>query len=144
MLLIYPAIIHEDPDGFWVELPDLAGCQSQGDDMQELLANAGEALEAYALYQLENNAVLPHPCNPIDIHLEDSNSFVSLIQANVDLAKNTKSVKKTLTIPKWLNDRAIAAKNKFFRSFAAGVIKRIKNRIIKIFEVANCDLKRSR
>lgn len=126
MLLIYPAIIHEDPDGFWVEFPDLAGCQSQGDDMQELLANAGEALEAYALYQLENNAALPHPCNPVDIHLEDSNSFVSLIQANVDLAKNTKSVKKTLTIPKWLNDRAIAAKINFSGVLQQALLKELK------------------
>lgn len=126
MLLIYPAIIHEDHDGFWVEFPDLAGCQSQGDDMQELLANAGEALEAYALYQLENNVALPKPCNPVDIHLEDNNSFVSLIQAKVDLAKNTKSVKKTLTIPKWLNDRAIAAKINFSGVLQQALLKELK------------------
>ena len=49
MLLIYPAIIHEDDDGLWLEFPDLEGCQTQGDTQQELLANAAEALEGYAL-----------------------------------------------------------------------------------------------
>ena len=34
MLLIYPAIIHEDDDGLWLEFPDLEGCQTQGDTQQ--------------------------------------------------------------------------------------------------------------
>ena len=29
MLLIYPAIIHEDDDGLWLEFPDLEGCHSR-------------------------------------------------------------------------------------------------------------------
>ena len=37
----------------------------------------------------------------------DKNAFATLIQSDVDLAKNTKSVKKTLTIPAWLNQRAL-------------------------------------
>ena len=38
----------------------------------------------------------------------DKNAFPSLIESNIDLAKNTKSVKKTLTIRVWLNERALA------------------------------------
>ena len=30
------------------------------------------------------------------------------MQTDIDLAQNSKSVKKTLTIPAWLNDRALA------------------------------------
>lgn len=110
MLLIYPAIIHEDDDGLWLEFPDLKGCQTQGDTQQELLANAAEALEGYALCLLENGQKLPSASNPTKIRLEDENSFISLIQTNVDLSKHTKSVKKTLTIPAWLNERALAEK----------------------------------
>ena len=42
-----------------------------------------------------------------DIKGLDTNAFATLIQSDVDLAKNTKSVKKTLTIPAWLNQRAL-------------------------------------
>ena len=95
MLLIYPAVIHEDQDGYWAEFPDLEGCQTQADTQAELLSYAAEALEVYALYLLENGKSLPAPTNPINVKLPDKNSFVSLIQTDVDLAKNTKSVKKT-------------------------------------------------
>ena len=35
-------------------------------------------------------------------------TYPTLVQTDIDLAKNSKSVKKTLTIPAWLNDRALA------------------------------------
>lgn len=107
MILIYPAVIHEDADGLWIEFPDLTGCQSQGDTLEEILANAAEALECYALGIMESGGKLPAPSQPSRIKTEE-NSFTTLVKADIDLAKNTRSVKKTLTIPAWLNDRAVA------------------------------------
>lgn len=41
-------ILHEDEDGgYWVEVPSLPGCISQGDTKEEALANIKEAIEAY-------------------------------------------------------------------------------------------------
>ena len=41
----YAAIIHEDPEGgFWAEVPALPGCYSQGETMDELMANVREAI----------------------------------------------------------------------------------------------------
>ena len=108
MVVIYPAVIHDDDDGLWSEFPDLEGCQSQGDSIEEILANSAEALECFALGLLENGKKLPVPSSPTRIATEDG-SFVTLIKADVDLAKNTRSVKKTLTIPAWLNERAVAS-----------------------------------
>lgn len=106
MNFVYPAIIHNDEDGFWLEFPDLVGCSTQADTLAELLENAKEALEVHALGLLEYGEVLPSPSNPATIELE-ANTFTSLISTNVDLAKNTKSVRKSLTIPVWLNDKAL-------------------------------------
>jgi predicted RNase H-like HicB family nuclease len=40
-------VVHEAEDGgFWAEVPALPGCVSQGDTMDELLANIGEAVQA--------------------------------------------------------------------------------------------------
>ena len=108
------------------EFPDLEGCQTQGDTQQELLANAAEALEGYALCLLENGQKLPSASNPTKIRLEDENSFISLIQTNVDLSKHTKSVKKTLTIPAWLNERALAEKINFSSVLQNALLKELK------------------
>lgn len=40
------AIVHEaEEGGFWAEVPAIPGCASQGDTLDELLANLREAIE---------------------------------------------------------------------------------------------------
>jgi predicted RNase H-like HicB family nuclease len=42
----YAVVIHEDPaGGYWAEVPALPGCYSQGDTIDELLANVREAAQ---------------------------------------------------------------------------------------------------
>jgi predicted RNase H-like HicB family nuclease len=41
----YAVVIHEDAEGgFWAEVPALPGCYSQGESMDELMANVREAI----------------------------------------------------------------------------------------------------
>lgn len=41
----YTVVIHEEPTGgFWGEVPALPGCYSQGETIDELLANLREAI----------------------------------------------------------------------------------------------------
>jgi predicted RNase H-like HicB family nuclease len=41
-------VVHEaEEGGFWVEAPALPGCVSQGETMDELLANVHRAIEAW-------------------------------------------------------------------------------------------------
>ena len=54
MKFIYPAIIHDDADGFWAEFPDLAYTSSTGATLTELVTNAQEAMELYILGALED------------------------------------------------------------------------------------------
>jgi predicted RNase H-like HicB family nuclease len=40
------AIVHEaEEGGYWAEVPAIPGCATQGDTMDELLANLHEAIE---------------------------------------------------------------------------------------------------
>ena len=40
------AIIHEELEGgFWAEVPAIPGCMTQGETMEELMANLREAIE---------------------------------------------------------------------------------------------------
>ena len=41
-------VVHEAKEGgFWAEVPALPGCASQGETMDELLANTREAIQAW-------------------------------------------------------------------------------------------------
>ncbi|MEM8717897.1 MAG: type II toxin-antitoxin system HicB family antitoxin [Cyanobacteria bacterium P01_G01_bin.39] len=40
-------IIEEDQDGFYAYYPQLEGCQSQGDSLEEVTKNIHEAVELY-------------------------------------------------------------------------------------------------
>ncbi len=40
-------IIEEDEDGFYAYCPELKGCQSQGDTLEEVQNNIQEAVELY-------------------------------------------------------------------------------------------------
>ena len=41
-------VVHEAQEGgFWAEVPALPGCVSQGETMDELLANMREAIQAW-------------------------------------------------------------------------------------------------
>lgn len=107
MLFLYPAVFHKDNDAYWVEFPDLEGCQSFGDTLTETMAGAQEALEAYILTILEEGKELARPGDILDCPVPDD-GFVSLVSCNIDPYKDNRAVKKTLTIPAWLNDRAVS------------------------------------
>lgn len=103
MKLIYPAVFHQEDNAYWVEFPDLEGCNSFGDTLEETLTNAREALEGYSISLIEHKEKLP---TPSDIgSLKTSDGFVSLVDIDLSAYFNQKkAVKKTLTIPEWLNE----------------------------------------
>ena len=107
MNLIYPAVFHKEDGSFWVEFPDLEGCQSFGDTLHEALFNAKEALEGYAITLLEQGKKLPSPSDISLLQYEDD-GFLSLVECDLtNKFTSHRAVKKTLTIPAWLNDIAV-------------------------------------
>ena len=105
---IYPAVFHYADDGISVEFPDLPGCLTCGDTTEEALLMAKEALELH-LYSLEQDSdAIPAPSELINIKLK-SNEQLILIDIFMPAVRNeqeNRAIKKTLTIPKWLNDVA--------------------------------------
>lgn len=106
LLKIYPAVFHKEDGSYWAEFPDLPGCQSVGDTLEEITLSASEALGLY-LYSLKEDGIVPSPASDIENIKHDKGSFVSLVSCNLEqYEKRTKSIKKTLTIPEWLNEEA--------------------------------------
>ena len=129
MKLIYPAIFHEDEDGIWVEFPDLEGCQTCGDTIEEVLDYAKEALEGYCMVVLERDHLLPKPSNIRKID-PGENAFVSLVET--DLPGNfaeQKSVEKTLTIPEWMDEYVVKHGLNLSAILQEGILTGIQNRV---------------
>lgn len=111
MKLVYPAIFipYEDgTGGYAVEFPDLPGCVTGGDDMAEALFMAEDAASGWVLTELEDGKQAP-AVTPYQNVAAEAGQIVSLIALDMDAyaAKyGTKAVKKTLTIPAWLNTYA--------------------------------------
>lgn len=124
MMFVYPAIFHQEDNSYWVEFPDLPGCQSFGDTLSETMAEAQEALAAYVLTLLEQGKPLTQPSDIEAIVPEDG--FTSLVACTIDQYKETRAVKKTLTIPSWLNDRATAMGVNFSQVLQEALITKIQ------------------
>mgnify|MGYP002624316466 CR=1 FL=1 len=105
MKAAYPAIIHEEDGGYWVEFPDLDGCFSDGESLPEAIGNASDALGGYLCSMMDRGLTIPEATDAKSI--DGGNDLVTLIVTDpLSYKRNTKAVKKTLTIPEWLNEEA--------------------------------------
>lgn len=107
--LFYPAIFHKaDEGGFWITFPDIPECMTQGDDMQQAYEMAVDALGLAITSREEEKLEVPTPSEPYKIATADD-EFCVVIEFDMLAYKkrtNSKAVKKTLTIPEWLNEEA--------------------------------------
>jgi predicted RNase H-like HicB family nuclease len=112
MKYAYPAIIKplaDDESGYDVYVPDLPGCRTCGDTLVESLEMAEDAVSVW-LWEAEiSNMEIPLPSAALAVDLPQ---FVSFIKADTDAYRrqmDNRAVKKTLSIPAWLNRQAEAA-----------------------------------
>ena len=124
MLFVYPAIFHKEEDAYWVEFPDLEGCHTYGSSINETMAAAQEALAAYLLTLLEHGDNIASPSDISVIHTDDG--FSTLVSCDINQYKDAKAVKKTLTIPSWLNDRAISMGINFSQVLQEALLSKIQ------------------
>lgn len=118
MAIIYPAIFSHEDGAYIVRFPDLDGCFTYGETMQEAFFNAKEALSGYSASVLERGIGLPAP-SPLDKIETSGDSIVQLVDAKPAYSKA--AVKKTLTIPAWLNKRAEEAHAPYSRILQEGL-----------------------
>lgn len=107
----FPAIFDPGDDknsGYTVTFPDLPGCITEGSNVQEAMRMAKDVLEGFLYGMEEDGEHIPKPSSPEKINVPKG-GFVAVIEAWTDYIRDemeNRAVKKTLTIPKWLNDAA--------------------------------------
>ena len=109
----YPAIFEYDEkeEVYIVNFPDLDGCFTDGKTIKEATENAVDALSLMLWHLEEEKRTIPQATEPYSLKIKIAGkSFISMVQADTKEYKrkmNKKTVKKTLTIPEWLNTLAI-------------------------------------
>ncbi|MGP1471676.1 MAG: type II toxin-antitoxin system HicB family antitoxin [Schwartzia sp. (in: firmicutes)] len=105
-IVFYPAIFQVETQGYSVFIPDIPGCMTQGDTMEEALAMAQEAIGL----MLEGVAPADYPAASLPQALAlEKDQFALMVPFDklaYDKKYNKKSVKKTLSLPKWLDTLA--------------------------------------
>ncbi len=125
MKIAYPAIIHEEEGAFWVEFPDLEGCFSDGNSVADAISNASDALGGYVCSLMDSDLPVPDASDIKEIVAEDG--FTTMVISDpLAYKKNTKSVKKTLSIPEWLNIEAEKRHINFSSVLQQALIARIE------------------
>ena len=123
---VYPAqFVNEDNGTISVYFPDLDGCHTYDDNIEGASLMAKDALEGYIEVTLEMGKELPKPSNIKEITVDDG--FVMMVVADVlNMPEENKPVKKTLSIPKWLDREATNAHLNFSGVLRDALIDQLK------------------
>ena len=104
MEYVYPAIFHKNEDeSYTVVYPDLPGCISEGKNLGNALYMAQSALGQWIGYLADKGQEIPSPSALKKIKTSNG-ELVNLICAEV---KDGRAVKRTVSIPKWMDDKVI-------------------------------------
>ena len=126
--LFYPAVFHKaEEGGFWISFPDFPECLTEGDDMQEAYEMAVEALGLVLTGRAEEKEEIPKPTEVDQITVD--NGVLVIVEFDMmeyQRKHNSRAVKKTLSIPEWLNDAAIKAGVNFSQVLQEALMKKVK------------------
>lgn len=125
---VYPAVFTpEEGGGYSVFFPDLEGCYTCGDDLQEALFMAEDVL-SFTLYGYEAAKQKTPEASEAEEVERTGKEFVNYVTCDtLEYAKmhHNRAVKKTLTIPEWLNEAAIRQNINFSQVLQEALLQRV-------------------
>lgn len=127
--LFYPAVFHiAEEGGFWISFPDFPECFTQGDNMQEAYEMAVECLGLGIVSRKEGNETMPQATEADKVKLAENETLVVVEFDMLAYQKkhSGKSVKKTLSIPEWLNEEACALNINFSQVLQEALLNKIR------------------
>lgn len=126
---VYPAIFTPEDDGSYsIVFPDLEGCYTCGDNLEDSIEMAEDAL-ALVLYGYEKDGrEIPAPSarSAFSVSGNDFVNFIACDTMKYRKMYNNKAVKKTLTIPEWLNEAACAMGLNFSQILQEALIQKVQ------------------
>ena len=132
MTLAYAACFHPEEQGYSVIVPDF-NAATQGDDLKEAVYMTEDLIAGLILTAIEDGKSFPKPSTPSNNMLEPEeygeNGFVLVVLVDLDkkekeFKEQNRAVKKTLTIPYWVNERALAMNINFSQTLTDALIEK--------------------
>lgn len=108
---IYPAVFTPEENGYFINFPDFESCYTQGNDIADGIHMAEDVLSLMLTHFEDRRQEIPEPSAINDLPTENG-AFATYISCDTTVYRrlmNNTAVKKTLSIPSWLNDSAVAA-----------------------------------
>ena len=122
MKYVYPAIFTPLDNGQYdVCVPDLPLCRTCGKGLIEAMEMAEDAVAMWLWHAENQNESIPAPSR--ELHFEPP-QFINLIKSDTDeyrKAHDSRAIKKTLSIPSWLNHQAERANAPFSQILQQGL-----------------------
>ncbi len=138
MLLTYPACFLKEEKGYSVIFPDLNYTATCGDTLDEAFSMAVDCLAGYLYSCKMDGEPVPDASELSDsllvdvqreLELDVQEGFVNMVAVDVEeYARQhfNKSVKKTLTIPAWLNKAAMEQNINFSQVLQEALKKKLR------------------
>lgn len=122
MEYVFPAIIRANGDGsFTVTFPDLPGCITEGKSLANAVSMAQKALTQWLGYLNDKGEAIPAA--------SDGSTFCISAEEQVNLIcaepKKEYAVRRSVSLPKWLDDQAAAAGLNYSRVFQEALKKEL-------------------
>ncbi|MCL5290337.1 MAG: type II toxin-antitoxin system HicB family antitoxin [Bacillota bacterium] len=126
MKYVYPAVFTPlDSGEYDVRIPDLPGCLTCGKNLTDAIEMAGDAAAMWLCDAEDNKESIPSPSEKLSAEYPQ---FISLVLADTDKYRqenDNRAVKKTLTIPNWLNSKAEKAGINFSQTLQSALKRQL-------------------
>ena len=121
---VFPAVFHPNDDGsFTITYPDLPGCISEGKNLANAVHMAQDALYQWIEYLISKSTPIPDPTSPSGLVCRDGD-FFTFVRVEV---KDNRAVRRTVSLPKWMDDRAAAERLSLSRILQESLSQRFRN-----------------
>lgn len=128
--LFYPAVFHKaEEGGFWVTFPDIPECMTQGDDMREAYEMAVDALGLSITSREESGEEIPAASLPETV-TAGADAFLVVVEFDLMEYRRkhcSRAVKKTLSIPEWLNEAAMKQGINFSQALQEALMAKVRS-----------------
>ena len=126
MKYVYPALFTPLPSGEYdVRIPDLPGCITCGKDLADTIEMAEDAAAMWLCDAEDNQEKIPVPSKELNVNHPQFLNFVVADIEEYHRENDNRAVKKTLTIPSWLNAKAEKAGINFSQTLQDALKERL-------------------
>ena len=122
MKRVYPIVLTPRGDGGYLVYMPSFNIDTEGENLADAIDMARDAMSVCGLANEDIGKEIPQSCTLLP--MIESNELTALVDVDFDAYRkqyDTKAVKKTLTIPAWLNTRAEVAHVNYSQILQEGI-----------------------